>query len=116
MAARLRLSNVDRARLAAAAVPHEGESLQPLAWKIGAEAVFDRLLIAGESGPEVAALRAWQRPRVPVSGRDLLARGMMPGPQVAARLAVFERLWVAEGFPQDTATVTALLDRAVAAA
>ena len=116
VAARLRVSNTDRARLAAAAVPHIPEDLQPLAWKIGAEAVIDRLLIAGESGPDVAALRAWQRPRVPVSGRDLLARGMMPGPQVAARLAVFERLWVAEGFPQDTATVTALLDRAVAAA
>jgi poly(A) polymerase len=120
VAARLRLSNVDRARLAAAAVPLDtglhDTALLALAWKISAEAVFDRLLIAGESGPDFAALRAWQRPRVPVSGRDLLARGMMPGPQVAARLAVFERLWVAEGFPQDTATVTALLDRAVAAA
>ena len=118
---RLRLSNADRARLALATGPLalatgplDGGDLHAMAWRLGADAVADRLLIAGETGPEAAAVLRWQRPRLPVSGRDLLARGLAPGPAVAARLAVFERAWVAAGFPDDPATVTALLDSAVA--
>ncbi len=116
VASRLRLSNADRARLRLAVVPHDGGDVLAAAWRDGTEAVIDRLLIAGHSGADMGALMAWQRPRLPVGGRDLLARGLAPGPAVAQRLAAFERLWVAAGFPQDTATVTALLDRAVAAA
>ncbi len=114
IAARLRLSNADRARLAQAAPAWAGEPLHPAAWRLGAEAVVDRLLIAGEAGPEIPALAAWQRPRLPVSGRDLMARGIAQGPEVARRLGQFERQWVAAGFPQDSATVAALLDSAVA--
>jgi poly(A) polymerase len=109
---RLRLSNADRARVALAVVPHEAAALLPLAWAVGAEAVIDRLLIAGQGGPDVAALAAWQRPRLPASGRDLIARGVVPGPEVARRLGAFERAWVAAGFPGDAAQVAALLDAA----
>lgn len=116
---RLRLSNADRARVALAVVPHDGAAephdnspLLPLAWAIGAEAVVDRLLIAGRAGPEIAALAAWQRPKLPASGRDLIARGVVPGPEVARRLGMFERGWVAAGFPGDAAQVAALLDAA----
>jgi len=45
VAARLRLSNADGARLALAATPYRGEPLLPLAYAIGGEAVADRLLI-----------------------------------------------------------------------
>jgi poly(A) polymerase len=114
VAVRLRLSNADRQRVTLAATPWDGAAHYPAAWTIGAEAVVDRLLIAGETGPEVAALAAWQRPRLPASGRDIIARGVPPGPEVAQRLAAFERAWVAAGFPQDMAAVTALLDRAAA--
>ncbi len=114
VARRLRLSNADRARVALAVIPHDASPLYPAAWKLGADAVADRLLIAGDRGPDAAAVLGWARPRLPASGRDLLARGLLPGPQVAARLAVFERAWVAAGFPQDEAAVTALLDRAAA--
>jgi poly(A) polymerase len=109
---RLRLSNADRARVALAAVPHDGAALLPRAWSIGAEAVVDRLLIAGQAGPGVAELAAWQRPKLPASGRDLISRGVVPGPEVARRLGVFERAWVAAGFPEDAAQVAALLDAA----
>jgi poly(A) polymerase len=116
---RLRLSNADRARVALAVVPHDGAAephdnspLLPLAWAIGPEAVVDRLLIAGRAGPEIAALAAWQRPKLPASGRDLIARGVVPGPEVARRLGMFERGWVAAGFPGDAAQVAALLDAA----
>ena len=96
---RLRLSNADRARVALAAVPHHGEPLLPLAWAIGAEAVVDRLLIAGDAGSGRRTGAAWQRPKLPASGRDLIARGVVPGPEVARRLGAFERAWVAAGFP-----------------
>ncbi|MFZ4110530.1 MAG: CCA tRNA nucleotidyltransferase [Polymorphobacter sp.] len=109
---RLRLSNADRARVALATVPHDDAALLPLAWSIGAEAVVDRLLIAGQAGPEVAELAAWQRPKLPASGRDLISRGVVPGPEVARRLGAFERAWVAAGFPGDAVQVAALLDAA----
>jgi poly(A) polymerase len=109
---RLRLSNADRARVALATVPHDDAALLPLAWSIGAEAVVDRLLIAGQAGPEVAELAAWRRPKLPASGRDLISRGVVPGPEVARRLGAFERAWVAAGFPGDAMQVAALLDAA----
>ena len=106
--ARLRLSNADRARIAAAATGITTPRDAAL-WADGAEAVADRLLIAGDAAGAVAAL-AWPRPRLPVSGRDILARGVAPGREVAARLAAFERVWVAAGFPDDAVAVAALLD------
>ena len=109
---RLRLSNADRARVALAAAPHDGEMLLPLAWALGAQAVVDRLLVAGQAAPEVAELARWQRPKLPASGRDLITRGVVPGPEVARRLGVFERAWVAAGFPEEEAAVAALLDAA----
>jgi poly(A) polymerase len=109
---RLRLSNADRARVAAAAVPQLDHELLAQAWAIGAEAVVDRLLIAGVTGLEVAQHAAWVRPRLPASGRDLIARGVLPGPEVARRLGAFERAWVAAGFPQDATRIAALLDAA----
>jgi poly(A) polymerase len=112
---RLHLSNADRVRIALAVVPEAVAPPLVAAWTYGAEAVADRLLIAGDTGPTPAAVLAWQRPKLPVSGRDLLARGVAPGPQVAALLGEFERAWVAADFPQDAATITALIDRIVAA-
>ncbi len=109
--ARLRLSNADRTRIAAAAGPTSPRDA--MLWADGAEAVVDRLLISGDAVGAVAAL-AWPRPRLPVSGRDVLARGVAPGREVATRLAGFERAWVAAGFPQDAVTVAALLDRVLA--
>lgn len=111
VASRLRLSNADRARIAAAVRPL-APPLLPTAWRDGTEAVVDRLLIAGDPEGEAAAIAGWQRPRLPASGRDIIARGVAPGPQVAARLGAFERAWIAAGFPQDPAAVAALLDRA----
>lgn len=113
VAARLRLSNADRGRLGLAVLPADSTPVYAAAWAIGAEALLDRLLIAGRVA-DARQLMAWERPRMPVSGRDFVARGVGPGPEVAARLQSFERLWVAEGFPSDAAAVTALLDRALA--
>ena len=111
VAARLRLSNADRARIVAASLP-ETEPRGEMLWRDGAQAVADRLLIAGDVTGATAAL-GWQRPQLPASGRDIIARGVAPGREVAARLGAFERAWVAAGFPDTPAAVRALLDAAV---
>ncbi|WP_353216428.1 CCA tRNA nucleotidyltransferase [Sandarakinorhabdus sp.] len=109
--ARLKLSNPERARIAAAVQPTDAPPYYPAAWRDSAAAVIDRLLIAGD--PDAARpLIGWQRPRLPASGKDIIARGVPPGPEVAARLGVFERAWVAAGFPGDTGVIAAMLDAA----
>jgi poly(A) polymerase len=80
-------------------------------WRDGAEAVVDRLFIAGDAAGALGAL-AWARPKLPASGRDIIARGVAPGREVAVRLGAFERAWVAAGFPENPEAVTALLDKA----
>ncbi len=109
--ARLKLSNAQRIRLVAAVQPPPAPPPWPMAWKDGAEAVIDRLLIAGDA-QAAAPLIGWQRPKLPASGKDIIARGVVPGPEVAKRLGVFERAWVTACFPDDAATVAALLDAA----
>jgi poly(A) polymerase len=42
--------------------------------------------------------RAWRRPVFPVSGRDLVARGIEPGPAVGERLRELEERWADSGF------------------
>lgn len=40
----------------------------------------------------------WPIPRLPVTGADLIAAGMTPGPELGATLARLEDWWVASGF------------------
>lgn len=110
--ARLKLSNVQRIRLVAAVQPAGSAPHWEAAYAHGGEAVIDRLLIAGDAMAAVPLI-GWHRPRPPATGKDIIARGVAPGPEVAKRLGVFERAWVAAGFPNDTETVAALLDAAV---
>ena len=111
--ARLRLSNADRERIAAATLK-DVEPRGAMLWRDGAETVADRLLIAGDAAGAVTAL-GWARPKLPASGRDIIARGVAPGREVAVRLGVFERAWVAAGFPETPEVVATLLDSAVQA-
>jgi poly(A) polymerase len=50
----------------------------------------------------------WPLPALPVTGADLIAAGLEPGPALGAELARLEDWWVAGGF---TATKEELLDR-----
>ena len=108
IAARLRLSGLQRKRLMSAAVRETGDP-HALAYRLGIVGATDRLLIAGES---VAALRNWTPPVFPLKGGAIVARGITAGPMVAQLLRQIEDQWVAEGFPDDT-RVTQLLDAAV---
>ena len=104
IAARLKLSNAGKGRLvhaaARSAVP---EDPRALAYSIGAEATLDRLLLTGDprAAQWAGPLSHYTRPRLPISGKDLIAMGLPPGPAVSRRLGEVEQLWVAAGFPAD---------------
>ena len=114
VATRLRLSNLERARLVATAASASAPLLAQ-AYRDGVATAADRLLLAARAPPDAALLaaldqlRRWQRPALPLSGKDIIARGTAPGPEVSRRLASFEAAWIGAGFPADPATVERLL-------
>ena len=59
------------------------------------------------------AERAGRRPTFPMSGGQLVAKGLTAGPDVARTLQRIEDRWIAEGFP-DAARVAAIADDEVA--
>jgi poly(A) polymerase len=46
----------------------------------------------------IADARAWQRPVFPVRGKDLVAAGWPPGPDMGRELARLENAWIDSGF------------------
>ncbi len=112
--ARLKLSNVQRKRLAAAVLPPE-EAPRPLAYRLGTETALDQLLLSDRPVGEVLEVRDWQPPRFPLTGGAIVARGVKAGPEVARTMKAVERDWIAEGFPGE-ARVAELADAAVAQA
>jgi len=107
---RLRLSKAERKRLVLATGNTDG-SPEALAYEIGTESAVDRLLL--HDAPNVARhVTNWPRPRFPLSGGDLIAMGLTPGPIVATTLRVIEQRWVASGF----ADADAIARREVASA
>jgi poly(A) polymerase len=98
IAARLKLSNKARKRLACAVTCDLSENSREMAYYIGSECAADRLLLAGK--PELAASVArWEAPKLPISGGMLIQRGLSQGPVVAKTLQAIERRWVASSFP-----------------
>ncbi len=112
IAARLRLSRKQRARLVCAAErkPSDGDAVPALAYREGLECARDRLLLAGHNA---GSLDGWSAPVLPLKGGEIVARGVEAGPQVARILQEVEARWVAEGFP-DGGRVSQLLDEALA--
>lgn len=105
--ARLRLSNKARARMAAALGAHEAPHPRGLVYQIGHAAAADRILLGHAfSVHALAGLADWTPPRLPVSGGDLIAMGLKPGPQVAQALQALEKQWIAAGFPDEAGTRT----------
>ena len=50
-------------------------------------------------------------PRFPVSGGDLLERGMKPGPKIGAELDRLEKRWIRSGFKLDRNALLSILQR-----
>jgi poly(A) polymerase len=98
VATRLKLSNRARKRMALAADADLSINPRALAYWIGTECAQDRLLLAGRA-QDAAQLTDWPIPRLPISGGELIKRGVPQGPLVAKTLHAIERDWVAASFP-----------------
>lgn len=114
VAARLRLSKVQRARLVAAAERQPDDAANPLAlaYRLSLPVAIDRLLLAGG---DARALEGWSPPVFPLKGGAIVARGVTAGPAVARILQAVEARWVAEGFP-DAGRIEAMLAEELARA
>jgi poly(A) polymerase len=83
-------------------------------YALGADAVIARLMLdeaegLGEAGADIAAARDWSRPHFPLKGKDLVAAGFEPGPELGEALARLEADWIDSGFALERA---ALIERA----
>lgn len=110
VAARLRLSNSQKKRLArlAARARRPGDP-HVLAYREGMEVARDLLLLADAS---TDPLDEWEIPDFPLRGGEIVARGVDAGPEVARILRAVENRWLEEGFP-DAARVEQLLQEAL---
>ncbi|MEL7445690.1 MAG: CCA tRNA nucleotidyltransferase [Pseudomonadota bacterium] len=111
VAARLRLSKAQRARLVSAAerLDDGNADAHALAYRLSADFAVDRLLL---QGLDAQTLKDWEAPTFPLKGGAIVARGVAAGPEVARILQTIEKQWVAEGFP-DEARVQELLNHAL---
>ena len=113
IAARLKLSNVQRKRIVSALQPDLGDP-RMLAYALRPEGAVDRFLLHDPvPAGAVRAVLGWTVPPFPLTGGALVERGVGKGPDVARLRRRIEEQWMAEGFP-DAARVAALADAAVA--
>lgn len=113
---RLKISNAERERLRAFAIAQhplmaldEGNLAVSL-YRYGAGGIMDalRIMIARRHEEDEAeahrlnrlleAACDWERPQMPVAGRDLIERGMPAGPQIGEALDRLEKIWIDSGF------------------
>ena len=128
LAERLRLSAADRDRLVRLAARRgqlsgalEPAALRRLLYEQGPARGQDLLLLAWAEAPEdnrfatlLAAAETWALPRFPLQGRDALAVGVPPGPQVGQLLRTVDAWWLAGDFSADRNACLAELIRLVA--
>ena len=80
-------------------------TLRALTYRLGRQAVLDRLMrgLAEGGGPgdrsALSTVADWPVPRMPVGGRDIARLGVEPGPDTGLILKAFEDEWVAADFP-----------------
>ncbi|MCM0019515.1 MAG: hypothetical protein NBV67_05940, partial [Tagaea sp.] len=106
-AARWRLSNAEAARLARLRAPKielaveaDARSLRRAFYALGADTI-DRALLDGARSSDAALYemaKDWRRPVLPVTGDDLRARGIAPGPELGRLLDEIETRWIASDF------------------
>ena len=130
---RLRLANAEHERIARAAdaltslhgilAPPPEDRLRVLLFSAGRQTARDAVMLAeADSGappddPAFASadrfLRETPAPELPVSGSDIVARGVEEGPRIGEVLRLFRRLWIEAGFPDDPEAVDQLTAAAV---
>lgn len=109
VAARLRLSRAQRSQLASLAErgPQDIADPRALAYRESVAIACDRILL---QGGDVAPVRDWNPPQLPLKGGEIVDRGVSAGPKVAATLRAVESAWIEEGFPARERVLT-LLER-----
>jgi len=130
---RLRLSNAEFERLAVLAqalpglhgtsVPPPFGALRALLFERRRRGALDALMIAhADSGAPADDLRfenAYRflnetpEPSFPITGADLLARGVAHGRQLGETLKTLQALWIRAGFPREPEVLARLLDEAL---
>ncbi|MCB1476142.1 MAG: CCA tRNA nucleotidyltransferase [Rhodobiaceae bacterium] len=116
LADRLKLSNDERERLRGFALAHDAamqadaETIDRALYRYGASGIADNLRLLSakrhyEDESEAHRLshlvehaEVWRRPVLPVAGRDLLQKGLKPGPAVGEALSRLEKAWLESGF------------------
>jgi poly(A) polymerase len=121
---RLRLSNAQRARLAALAAPAGFDPKGDLRaqrralYRLGPELYRDRAMLSTASPRTARRLLAlasrWRPRKFPLSGGDLASCGVAPGPALGKLLGQLEAWWVAADFKPNRAQCLAELDRRAA--
>jgi poly(A) polymerase len=99
IATRLRLSNKGKKRLICAVGFDAFSSPRGMAYRLGSDCAIDRLLLAG-AVDQAVLVSGWRAPRLPISGGELIARGLTPGPVVARTLKQIDHEWAEAGFPE----------------
>ena len=123
----LRLSNLERDRLAAIAgaapgfeLPADDRARRAALYRLGAALFCDLVHLAAARDPdgvatlaaELAAAEAWERPQMPVTGQDLVDLGFEKGPAVGEALRKLEQKWIDSDFQTNRADLLSSLDLA----
>jgi poly(A) polymerase len=112
----LKLSNADRVRLEQALggdeLPGQLSAVQArqLLYRIGPGRFRDTVMLHWAAAPKGTGLpwrillemmQSWQRPRFPLTGRDVMDAGVAEGPEVGRVLAQVEDWWIGGDFSAD---------------
>ena len=100
---RLRLSTQDSVRLQLMLDPANAvdtTSLRASLYRLGTKLFIDRVLLdaPGDWRAALDLAGAWTPPELPIGGKDALALGLKPGPEVGALIEAVERWWIAGDF------------------
>jgi poly(A) polymerase len=118
IADRLKLSNSDRERLCDLAGAREKivsylsiREVRKLLYRLGDQRFKDRVRVRWANDPKesnavqwralLAMTDAWRRPVFPLTGRDVMAAGVVQGPLVGRILSEIEEWWIESDFTED---------------
>ena len=131
VATRWRLSNFDRERLIGM---HGGQvqavgsldlaDVEKILYRVGEVSFCDAVRLrwaeqVDDCKPQawitmLGLARQWRRPQFPISGTDIMDKGVQHGPQVGQILARVEAWWIDNGFPSDMNMLTRQVDAVIA--
>jgi poly(A) polymerase len=129
---RLKVSNEEGKRLDAALSTKERivsflsqREVRRTLYRLGRTAFEDRVKLAWAADDKssttaqwramLAIAAAWERPKLPLGGDDVVAAGVSPGPKVGKVLREVEEWWIDADFPEDRLSIVERL-KAVAQA